>query len=251
MASVDFVAIQIGGHYLQAGPPRVAPFSAILSADGVGIGPRTVFRRIELQGAHAGSRAVAFMLHDGRVLEAFPEPDGGEILASATTVTQAARFEEVWLTDDRIALRTSFNTYVTAEDGGLGDGPHPMSTDRDAVDEWEKFYYEVVPVGLIPADFHQPPWTGELGRAVDPFGGIGKHDKAPIELPPPADGGQGGRRRRGACAPAGSVMCCPPRQAAQRRARAPAAWTGRLSARQGMGLRCPVSVRTAFRLRAW
>lgn len=193
MVSVNYVAIQIGGHYLQVGPPPGAPFAAPLSADGVGIGPRTVFRRLELPAVHAGANVVAFMLHDGRILEAFPEPDGGQILASATTVTSAARFEEVWLPDDRIALRTSFNTYVTAEDGGLGDGWHPMSTDRDAADEWEKFYYEVVPVGLLPVEFQPPPPGHGFGLVGGVGGGrlvgtpFGKHDKQPVELPLPAE----------------------------------------------------------------
>ena len=189
--TIDYVAMTIGGHYLQlAAPVKGAdPVHWVLAAIGQGVGRDTVFKRHVLPQTHAGSTTVAFMSHSGHYLEARPGDD--YVGASATQIGPAQTFEETWLPDDRIALRTSKETFLTA-DGGGGEA---VVTDRTAVGEWEKFYYEVVPVGLLPVEFRPgAPHPGGFGvgnpagnvvHGAGNFGqGVGQEE---IEAPPIAD----------------------------------------------------------------
>jgi hypothetical protein len=180
--SIDYVAMTIGGHYVQL--LEATPFAPNrrLAAVGQGVGPDTVFKRQVLPQTHAGSTTVAFMTHDGHYLEAFP--GNNSIAATATKVGREQAFEETWLPDDRIALRTYWDAFVTAE----GGGGEAIVTNRTAVGEWEKFYYEVIPVGLLPNEFRpgSPPHPGlhfPPGGIVGPFPGGVKPWRKPIEAP--------------------------------------------------------------------
>ena len=56
-------------------------------------------------------------------------------------------FLQIWLPDDRIALRTCLGTYVTAEHDGDGS---PLVVDRSELGDWQKFWYLVPPPELLP-----------------------------------------------------------------------------------------------------
>ncbi|MPZ74661.1 MAG: hypothetical protein GEU74_15830 [Nitriliruptorales bacterium] len=116
-----------------------------VSVRGTGVGQDTIFERIEL-----GDNQVAFRTLDGRYLSAVTHqgPSPGALHAYAGERGPAQTFLEVWLPDDRIALRTHLGTFICAESNGKGD----LVINRPEMGEWEKFFYEKPPEELLPKE---------------------------------------------------------------------------------------------------
>lgn len=131
-----YVAITYRGHYF------MVVQDGYVSIQGTGVGPDTIFERIEL-----GDDQVAFRTLDGRHLTAFTHDihPAGALRVDAGERGPAQTFLEVWLPDDRIGLRTHLGTFICAE--GNGDS---LVINRRQLGEWEKFFYQKPPDELVP-----------------------------------------------------------------------------------------------------
>lgn len=128
----------------------------LLCTNGTGIGQRNAFQVVELDDgwmhlptllpwdAPDGYRAF-LSCHDGRVgIRHVPEDAPGP----------DETFQLVSLADDDsiFAVRTSQNTFLTAEHDGNGS---PLACDRTTIGEWERFMFLAVPDELVPPE--EPP----------------------------------------------------------------------------------------------
>lgn len=148
-AGMRYVCMTIGGNYVRLKPDLFN--RQVLSADGTGIGDYSIFERVE-----QGENRVALRSLLGGYLQANPE--GFVTLNPA--IGDWETFTEVWWPDDRISLRTHLRTFLCAERGG-GEW---IVIDRSAAGDWEKFFYEVPPAGLLPVD--PPPEEPERGSTT-------------------------------------------------------------------------------------
>lgn len=137
---VKYIALTIHGNYVRCGPGAgiLGPLQAV-NANGTGLGNESIFERIEV--------ANGVVLHplSGGYLQVRPDdsvavnPDGYDVWET---------FQEIEWPDDRFSLKTWRGKFVCAEGGGGG----PVVANRVAAGEWEKFYYEVPPTGLLPPE---------------------------------------------------------------------------------------------------
>lgn len=136
-----YVCITIGGSYVRLGVGRaLREFPGMsLYADGTGIGDESIFERVEV-----GENQIALRSLLGGHLQA--RPDG--LVLSNPAIGEWETFTEVWWPDDRISFKTAHGTFLCAERGGGG----PVLANRTAAGDWEKFFYEVPPPELLPAD---------------------------------------------------------------------------------------------------
>ena len=136
-----YVSITIGGSYVRLGVGRgLREFPGLsLYADGTGIGDESIFERVEV-----GENQIALRSLLGGYLQA--HPDG--FMLSNPAIGEWETFTEVWWPDDRISLKSAHGTFLCAEGGGGG----PVLANRTAAGDWEKFFYEVPPPELLPAE---------------------------------------------------------------------------------------------------
>jgi hypothetical protein len=136
-----YVCIVIHGNYLRLATSGVGDFihGPSLHADGTGIGDESIFERVEV-----GENRIALRSLLGGYLQAHPD---GIVLVNPA-VGEWETFTEVRWPDDRISLKTAHGTFVCAESGGGGQ----VVTNRVTAGDWEKFFYEVPPAELLPAE---------------------------------------------------------------------------------------------------
>jgi hypothetical protein len=137
-----YVSIAIHGQYLRLATADVGDHlhGPSLYADGTGIGDESIFERIEFGENRIALRSLLL----GGYLQAHPD---GIVLVNPA-IGDWETFTEIRWPDDRISLKTAHGTFVCAESGG---GRHVV-TNRTAAGDWEKFFYEVPPAELLPAE---------------------------------------------------------------------------------------------------
>ena len=137
------------------GPIPIGNIFQLLCTNGTGVGQRNAFKVEELDDgwmhlpsllpwdAPDGYRTY-LSCHDGRVgIRYVPDDAPGP----------DETFQLVSLSDDDaiFAIRTSQNTFLTAEHDGNGS---PLACDRTTIGEWERFMFVQVPKELVP---EEPP----------------------------------------------------------------------------------------------
>jgi hypothetical protein len=133
----------------------------------VGTGLRDIYERVELGDDRVALRLVSqgAPAAVGSLVTAIgPSQQGhpGMLTLAAGEIGEPQTFQEVWLPDDTIALRTHLGTYVCAENDGAAG---PIVTNRTALGEWERFNYVVPPQELLPRE--EPPATHAVGSVTE------------------------------------------------------------------------------------
>ena len=164
---MKYIALTIGGHYVRCGLDGTYGLPGVY-ANGTGLGDDSIFERIQV-----GPGRVVLHPLSGGFLQARPDhtlavnPDGYEVWET---------FDEIEWPGDRFSLRTWQRRFVCAESGGGG----AMIADRTEAGEWERFYYEVPPAGLLPpepAPEQRPGVRDTIGGKSSRLGTVGRVER--------------------------------------------------------------------------
>lgn len=148
--------------------PVAGDDSIPLSTSGTGVGRHSVLERIDLGDGRVafktlgqndfGQHAYISADHDWlgwdpgvRALGGY-RTAGGLFFRAMDEPGPAETFREI-AQGDQYALETYKQLFVTAEGDGNGS---PLSINRDAIGEWQRFYYEVPPPEFLPAEVPEP-----------------------------------------------------------------------------------------------